>query len=248
MTTRLIIKYALLLLGTVLLSGCQHPPQSPPPSRETISFAHKFAEQRQPRVYHVDVLRGTPNPANCANQFEDRMRLDQVALTVQRFSYPSLINACHERFSLDVANARAISRHDAKFDFLPVPGSTNRRVEVTARIPVLGNTFPIPSRISIVTHEPVAEGVKATYGAAEIGFGPGGPVYRCQGSAGQNFWDEHILNDTTDTFFEFILTYYNPYSRALTAKFQCLARNMSDPSDKKLLLVMLGSISMTAEN
>ena len=94
----------------------------------------------------------------------------------------------------------------------------------------------------------LAEGVKTTYGDAEIGFGPSGPVYKCQGSAGQDFWDDHILNQETDTFFEFTLTSYDPSTRGLGAKFQCLARNTTDPTDKKLLLVMLGSVFMTAEN
>ncbi len=235
----------LTLAGAMLVSGCGG---NIPVPRETITFVYKFAEQRQPDRYHVQVLRGATNPANCPNQVEDIMRLEQIAFTVQLLGNRSLINACHDRFSVDVATARAIDDDNAKFDFYPVAGTTDRRGEVIANQGIVGDSFPQPSKIQIITNDALVEGVKTTNGVAEISFGNSGPIYRCEGEAGEDFWHENIVNSQTDTFFEFTLTSYDPRTRGLGAQFQCLARNMSDPSDNRLLLVMLGSVFITADN
>jgi len=229
----------------MLLAGC--PGQIPVP-RETITFVYKFAEQQTPGVYTLQVLRGAPDPANCANQVQDRMTLAQVAFTVQRLGDPSLVNVCHDRFSVDVASARTVSRNRAKFEFHPLSGTTDRRGEVIADNEVSGSSFPRPSRIHIVLNGAIVEGVKTTDGVAEIILGASGPVYRCESSAGEDFWDDHIGSERTDTFLEFTLTSYDPGTRGLGAQFQCLARNANDSSDNRLLLVMLGSVFITAEN
>jgi len=236
---------AIALIAGTLLAGCHG---NIPVPRETVTFVYKFAEQRQPGRYHVLVLRGTPDPANCANQVEDIMRLEQIAFTVQRLGDPSLINVCHERFSVDVANARSINSNLAKFEFYPLSGTTERRGQLIANLATSGDSFPRPSKIQIEIASAIVEGVKTTDGFAEINFGAAGPIYRCEGSAGEDFWDDHIQNAQTDTFFEFTLTSYDPTTHGLGATFQCLARNTTDPSDNRRLLVMLGSAFMTAEN
>lgn len=239
------ILIVLAVTGALVLGGCGG---NIPVPRETITFVYKFAEQRSPNRYHVPVLRGATNPANCPNEVEDIMRLEQVAFSVQLLGNRSLINACHQRFSVDVANARAIDDDFAKFDFYPVSGTTDRRGEVIANLSLAGDVFPQPSKIQIITNDALVEGVKTTNGVAEISFGNSGPIYRCEGEPGEDFWHENIANSQTDTFFEFTLTSYNPSTRGLGAQFQCLARNMSDPSDNRLLLVMLGSVFITADN
>jgi len=236
---------AFALVGGVGLAGCNG---NIPIPRETITFAYKYAEQRQPGRYHVQVLRGPTNPANCANQVEDIMRLEQIAFTLQRLGNQSLINACHDRFSVDVVDARAIDDDFAKFEFYALAGTTDRRGQLIANHDVLSDSFPQPARIQIEINNAIIEGVKTTDGFAEIHFGAFGRTYRCEGNPGEDFWDDHLINSRTDTFFEFTLTSYNPTTRGLGAQFQCLARNKNDPSDNRLLLVMSGSAFMTADN
>ncbi len=239
------VLFVLSMIGAMVLAGCNG---NIPVPRETITFAYKFAEQRTPNRYHVQVLRGPTAPANCANQVEDIMRLEQIAFTVQRLGNPSLINACHERFSVDVVNARTIDDDFAKFEFYPLAGTTDRRGQVIANLASPGDTFPRPSKIQIEINNAIIEGVKTTDGFAEINFGASGRIYRCEGNPGEDFWDDHLVNSETDTFFEFTLTSYNPTTRGLGAQFQCLARNITDPSDNRLLLVMSGSVFITADN
>ena len=239
------VLFVSMMIAVLALPACNG---DIPVPRETITFAYKFAEQRQPDRYHVQVLRGSTNPPNCANQIEDMMRLEQIAFTVQLLPSPSLINACHERFSVDVVDARAIDDDFAQFEFYALAGTTDRRGQLIANLDVLGDTDPTPTRIQIEINNAIIEGVKNTDGFAEINFGAAGPTYRCEGNPGEDFWHENLINSQTDTFFEFTLTSYNPSTRGLGAQFQCLARNKFDPSDDRLLLVMLGSAFMTADN
>ena len=233
------------LIGGLALTSCNG---NIPVPRETITFAYKYAEQRQPDRYHVQVLRGATTPTDCANQVEDIMRLEQIAFTVQLLARPSVINACHERFSVDVVDARAIDDDFAKFEFYALAGTTDRRGQLIANLDLAGDSYPQPARIQIEINNAIIEGVKTTDGFAEIHFGLAGPTYRCEGSPGEDFWHEHLVDPETDTFFEFTLTSYNPTTRGLGAQFQCLARNKFDSSDNRLLLVMLGSAFMTADN
>jgi hypothetical protein len=236
----------LAMIGAVALSGCTG--QIPIP-RETVTFVYKFAEQRQQNQYHVKVLRGRiDDPPACGLQVEDIMRLDQIAVVVQRLGNPSLLNACADRFSADVATLRATAPNLATFEFYPLAGTSDRRMQLFINFAALGNQFPRPTYLQIQTNGAVIEGAKNTDGFAEIKFGEDGPVYRCEGRPNQIFWDDHILSPQSDTFFEFTLTSYDPSTHGLGAQFQCLARNASDPSDNRLLLVMLGSVFMTAEN
>ena len=71
---------------------------------------------------------------------------------------------------------------------------------------------------------------------------------RSPATAGDDPWDQHIRNPQSDTFFEFTLTSYNPNTLHASVEFQCLARNMTDPSDNRLMLVMIGLAAMPTEN
>ena len=237
---------ALALIGGLALSACDG--QIPIP-RETVTFVYEVAEQPQPDQYHVRVLRGRiGDPPACGQQVDDIMRLDQIAVVVQRLGSPSMLNACADRFSADVATLRASNPHFATFEFFPLAGSSDRRMQLFINFATPGNQFPQPSYLQIQTNGAVIEGAKNTDGYAETKFGEDGPTYRCEGRPGEVFWDEHIRDPQSDTFFEFTLTSYDPAIHGLGATFQCLAHNASDPSDKRLLLVMLGSVFMTAEN
>ncbi|MGH6945746.1 MAG: hypothetical protein ACREDZ_00310 [Kiloniellales bacterium] len=176
----------LAIAGAVALAGCNG--TVIPIPRETITFTYKFAEQRQPDVYHVQVLRGPiSDPPACGNQVEDRMRLEQIAFTAQRMAYPSLVNACSSRLRVDVENARSVNPHLAEFEFHRLSGTSDRRAHMVATNAASGDTFPNPSGLRIELHSAVIEGVKTTHGTADISFGGSGPVYRCAGDPGENF-------------------------------------------------------------
>ncbi|MGD9538727.1 MAG: hypothetical protein AB7P52_15640 [Alphaproteobacteria bacterium] len=236
--------FAFAMIGLVALAGCN----GGSPFSDTVTFRYKFAEQLQPDRYHVQVLRGALDPANCANQVEDIMRLDQIAVTVQRLGIDSLINICHDRFTVDVEAVRNIDPHYAMLEFYPLANTSERRLQLFVNLVATGNTFPVPSLLAVQTNGAAVVGVKTTDGFAEISFGSNGPTYRCDGQAGEDFWDEHIIDPATDTFFEFTLNSYDPNARRASAEFQCLARNTTDPSDNRLMLVMIGVAFMPTEN
>lgn len=241
------------LLGAMVvgltLSGC-----TPNPFSEAFTFRYKYAQRLgNADVYAVRVLRGNTSQP-CANQVEDRMRLEQIAFTVQRLGLDSLINACHERFQLDVETTRqlrdpvlGVPLNLVRFEFRPLAGG-GASVFAKGQAGLASNTFPTVLGITITTNGDAPVGQKVTDGAAEITFGGAGPTYRCTGRAGQEFWDQHIADPLTDTFFEFTLTSRDAARRLATAEFQCLARNITDVSDTRLLLVMSGSIIIDTDN
>ncbi len=237
---------AVALIGVVGLSACG---DGQSPFSDIITYRYKFAEQRQPDRYHLDVMRGSLSQP-CANQIEDIMRLEQIAFMAQRGGINSMINICHSRFTVDVAAVRSSGSltAEAEFEFEALPATSDRRVVVVGNLGASGDTFPNPSKIQIQTDGAALVGQKTTDGFAEISFSASGPIYRCESEAGEDFWEDHILDPETDTFFEFTLTSYDAGNRRATAEFQCLARNTTDPTDKRLLLVMIGSIIMPTEN
>lgn len=215
---------------------------------ETITFRYKYAVRTgQQDVYDIKVMRGALTQP-CANQADDRMRLEQIAFLVQRFGIDSMINVCHDRFTLPVADIRAQGTGSVQFEFFALPNQPGERVTVNGIVAAGGNSFPSPVGITIQTNGPAPLSQKVTDGFAEIVFGGGGPTYRCEGRAGEEFWDQHIRDPLSDTFFEFTLTGRNPQTPSATAEFQCLARNRTDPNDQRLMLVMIGSIIMRSDN
>lgn len=246
------IQLAALLLTTfaaLALGGCSSNPFS-----EAFTFRYKYAERiGNADVYSLQVLRGSTSQP-CTAQVEDRMRLEQIAFSVQRLGIDSLVNACYERFQLNVEAARTardpvlgVPLNLVKFEFRPISGG-GTSIFAKGQLGLSANTYPAPLGIVITTDGDTPVGQKVTNGTADISFGGNGPSYRCQGRAGQEFWDEHVANPLADTFFEFTLTSRNASSRRATAEFQCLARNANDASDTKLLLVMIGSIIIATDN
>ena len=240
------LAFAFAMIGLIVLAGCNGGSLF----SSTVTFRYKFAEQRQPDRYYVQVLRGALDQPDCADQVEDIMRLEQVAFTVQRLGLDSLINICHDRFTVDVEDLRALNPNLATLEFYPLAGTSERRLQLFVNLVTPGNSFPVPSSLTVQTNGATVVGVKTTDGFAEIRFGSSAnaPAYRCEGSAGEDFWDQHIIDPQTDTFFEFTLNSYDPSARHASAEFQCLARNTTDPSDNRLMLVMIGIAFMPTEN
>ena len=173
------------------------------------------------------------------------MRLDQIAMLVQTHvpDYDS-VKSCSTQFLIAGVEAQRV-RENPLINFkLEMIGGQND-VQIFGNKTVATGATTEPTGIFIQTTGGLTVGQKTNVGFAEIYFGGNGPVFRCQN--GGLPWDANIRQPDQDTFFEFTLTSLDRSAGTAGGEFQGLARNINDPSDTRLLVIMDGGFFMTID-
>lgn len=98
-----------------------------------------------------------------------------------------------------------------------------------------------PASITIQTTGGLTVGSPTTLGTASIGFISPFKAFDCEN--GGPVWSDNF-NRPRATFFEIRLTDEDTSERRVEGEFRCIARNGTDTSDERLLLVTDGAFSM----
>lgn len=221
---------AILSLTSGLLVGCSGITWNPPPG-EVFEFKYQLVQESSPGIYLVvddEKCMGT-SPRS----------LGDIARYVQAIGGNSGYNAlwtCAASYLVTGADAAAIRSNPTSSFGFDVRGTSSIRIDGTRTF--FSGASPAPTGILLTSGAPLQVGPKLASSSAEIYFGTAGPVFRCAGGAQP--WHANIAAPATDTFFELALTELDLNNGVAGGNFQCLARNVAEASDKRLLIILGG--------
>ena len=218
----------------VLFSGCQTLRNVKP--AEVVSFHYQIVEpivnpEDNSAIYTVQREVGS----GCVSE---PRRFEDIARDVQSIGgslgYDKLYD-CATSYFIGGTDAQAI-RDNPLIQF-------GADVSVPTRSRILGNRGVVLG----ASTEPTGFNIESTgvlnqktnIGSLEVYFGGGGPVFQCTG--GDQPWHTNIHDTLRDKFFEFELTSFDSNANTVSGEFQCLARNMNDPADHRLMIIFGGS-------
>lgn len=170
--------------------------------------------------------------------------LDHVVLTVQAqgsADQPLETGGQEYRLSHDDIQTR---RGQSLTEKLQLTGQNGVQIH-TMQTPSTGDTFPEPTAILIQTQDSQTVGQATSSGSIRVFFGAGGAVFKAEMAGGKIPWT--VSNPQRDTFVEFELTQLDTAIQKAAGKFQCIARNESDRSDNRVLIIMHGDFAMKIE-
>jgi hypothetical protein len=168
--------------------------------------------------------------------------MDHVALVVQtQGSAPQPFPTCGARYLMDDPAVKAARMNFSNFG-LRFTGQ-NGVIFNGSRASSGADTHPDPTGFLVQATNAQTVGQKTTLGTVNVFFGTGAE-FRCQ-SAGADPWQPQ--NSSNETFFEFRATNHNTQINTLSGNFQCIARNVSDPNDNRVLFIVHGGFTIQIE-
>lgn len=239
---------AAALAAALLTSGCEALGPNEDEPFETFGFKYSYAlpvgqDPLGQTLYTITDPLGAACPGVPAS-----LSLETLAGIVQREdpsrnAIADAIDVCGGLFLVAGAAVTEVRDNGFPFDYR-VAGGNNARIRANRVQFDTTRTDVHPTNIIIETTGGLTVGSPTTLGSASISFISPFKAFDCEN--GGPVWSDNF-NRQRATFFEIRLTDDDASEQRAEGEFRCIARNATDPSDERLLLVTDGAFSMIYE-